>query len=63
MFVLFFRESEHRHKGVSMGGTEGERERASQAGSMPSTEPDEGLDLTTVRSWPELKSRVGRLTD
>jgi len=26
-------------------------------------EPDTGLDLRTLRSWPELKSRVGRLTD
>ena len=30
---------------------------------MPSMEPDVGLDLTTLRSRPELKSRVGRLTE
>lgn len=29
---------------------------------MLSTEPDAGLDLTTLRSWPELKSRVRYLT-
>ena len=26
-------------------------------------EPNVGLSLTTVRSWPKLKSRVGHLTD
>ena len=30
---------------------------------MPSAEPDTGLDLMTVRSRPEPKSRVERLTD
>ena len=30
---------------------------------MPSTEPDVGLDLTTVRSWPKPKSRVRHLTN
>ena len=29
-----------------------------QAGSMPSTEPDMGFNLMTIRSRPELKSRV-----
>jgi len=33
---------------MSGGGAEGERE--SQAGSMPSAEPDTGLDLTKLRS-------------
>ena len=28
-----------------------------------SMEPEVGLDLTTMRSWPEPKSRVGHLTD
>ena len=30
---------------------------------MPSVEPDVGLELTTLRSRPELRSRVGCLTD
>ena len=41
---------------MGWGGGEGERE--SQAGSMLSTKPDEGLNLTTLRSWPEPKSRA-----
>ena len=45
-FFFFFRERE------------GEGERESQADSMPSTEPDVGLDLTTLRSRPELKRRA-----
>lgn len=28
-----------------------------------SAQPDTGLNLTTLSSWPELKLRVGRLTD
>ena len=46
------------------GGAEGEGEvvRESQADSLLSTEPDAGLNLTTLRSWPELKSTVRRLT-
>ena len=39
-----------------------EREREIQADSMLSAEPDMGLDLKTLRSGPELKSRVGHLT-
>ena len=40
------------------------RERKSQANSMlPAQSPVWGLIPWTVRSWPELKSRVGRLTD
>ena len=38
-------------------GAEGERE--SQTDSMLSTEPDVGLDLTTLRPQCEPKSRVG----
>ena len=34
------------------------RERASSASSTLSTEPDMGLDPTTLGSWPEPKSRV-----
>ena len=40
-----------------------QRERESQAGSTPSTEPDVGLDLMTLRSGPESKSRDRCLTD
>ena len=58
LFFFFFREgsgAEEQRKG------EGERE--SQTGSTPSTELDTGLDLTTLKSWPEPKSRVKCLTD
>ena len=53
---LFERECEWR---------EGQREREteSQADSLLSTEPATGLDPTTLRSWPEPKSRVSHLTD
>ena len=40
------------------GGEEGE----SQVDSMPSREPNMGLNPITLRSGPELKSRVGRST-
>ena len=40
-------------------GEEGERK--SQADPPPSAEPDVGIDLMTVRSRDELKSRVGHL--
>ena len=30
---------------------------------MPSVEPEAGLDRTSMRSWPELKSKVGRSTE
>ena len=43
--------------------TEGEGERESSASSPLSKEPEEGLDLTTLRSWPEPKSRVRCSTD
>ena len=33
-----------------VGGAEGEREGESQADALLNTEPDEGLDLTTLRS-------------
>ena len=54
------RVSESKH---SQGRGRERRERESQAGSTPSTEPDVGLDLTTMRSWPEPKSRVRHLTN
>ena len=34
-----------------------------KVGSTPSTEPNMGLELTTLRSRPELRSRVSCLTD
>ena len=40
-----------------MGAEEG-AERESQAGVMPCVEPEAGLNLTTLRSRPEPKSRV-----
>ena len=44
------------------GGEERE-ERESQADSLLNAEPDAGLELTTLRSRPELKPRVGHLMD
>ena len=46
---LFLRQS-----GSCGGWTEGKGE--SQAGSTPSLEPNAGLNLTTLRSWPKVKS-------
>lgn len=49
-----------------MGGSgrgRGRRERKFQADSSLSMEPDAGLDPTTLRSRPEVKSRVGRQND
>jgi len=53
------REKEREHK------QEGKREREgeSQANSVLSTEPSVGLNLMTLGSRPELKPRVGCLTD
>ena len=43
-----------------MGGRTGkEREREFQTDSLLKAEPNMGLDLTTLSSPPELKSRVG----
>lgn len=53
IIYLFEREKEW------WGGTEGEGE--SQADPSLSRVPDIGLDLTTQRSGPELKSGVGTL--
>ena len=44
-------------------GAEEEGERESQAGSMPNVKLDMGLHITSLRSWPKLKSRVRHLTD
>ena len=46
-----------------MGGAEREREKESQADSTLSMELNAGLDLTTLRSGPEPKSRVRCSTD
>ena len=56
IFIYFERAPER----VGEGQKEKERERKSQAGPMPSVEPDAGLSLMTLRSRPELiiKSRV-----
>ena len=43
------------------GRAEGGRE--TQADSPLSEETDSGLNLMTLRSWTELKPRVGRFTD
>ena len=56
-FILFFF-CERDRDSVSRGGAEGKGEGESQVGPMPSVEPDTGLDLTTVRSQPELKSEL-----
>ena len=45
------------------GGAEGEEERAIPSKLQLSTEPDVGLNLTTMRSQPEPKPRVPPLTD
>ena len=51
-------------KSVSRGGAEGEGEGASQAGSMLSVQiATRGSISQTMRSWPELKSRAGHLTN
>ena len=55
---LFWREREHEQHAEEE--REGEK---SQADSMLSVEPNARLDLMTLRSWPELKSRVQRLMD
>ena len=57
------RERERERESTNRGGAEGEGERSSQAGSLPSVEPDVGFHLTNVRSWPEPKSRVEHLTE
>ena len=45
------------------GGAEREGERETQADFPLNVEPSAGLDLMTLRSWPEWKSRVRCLTD
>ena len=61
-FTYLFLERENEQVG---GGAEGvwREGKESQANSMLSTEPDTGLDLKILRSWPETKPRVRGLTD
>lgn len=47
---------------MSQGGR-GKKERKSQAGSVLTVNPPVGLDVTNLRSGPELKARVRRSTD
>ena len=54
---LFEREKGERERARKEGEGRRERERESQADSPLNMEPDTGLDLTTLRSGPELKSR------
>ena len=54
MICFFFRDGE---------GVEGEGERESEAGFMPGADPDSGLNLMTLKSSPEPKSRVRCLID
>ena len=44
-------------------GEQRKRERETQADSVLSVEPNTGLDLMTLRSWPELIPRIRRSTD
>ena len=50
LFIYFEREHTHVHVYAWERGRESRRERESHAGSMPSEEPDSGLDLMMVRS-------------
>ena len=68
LFFLSFFPSIHPSIYLSMypgeGQREWERERESQAGSALSAQsPTRGSISWTMRSWPEPKPRVGRLTD
>lgn len=59
-FVFCFFEKEQVSKAwVATGDRGGE----AQTASIPRTEPNKGLDLTTLRSGPEPESRDGRSTD
>ena len=60
IFLSLFILKERAHARVRRGGAE--RERESQAGSTLLA-PTWGLNSLTMRSQPELKPRVGRLTD
>jgi len=61
IYLFLQRERERKHEHEREGKKE--RERESQAYSVLSAEPHVALDLMTLRSQPEPKSREGRLTD
>ena len=62
---LFLRDRDReRQRETAWGGSEREGDRDSEAGSMLLAQtPVWGLNPQTMRSWPELKPRVGRSTD
>ena len=60
---LFIFEREREWVQAGEGQRERWRERIPSRLHAVSMEPDMGLDVTTVRSWPELKSRVRGLTE
>ena len=57
-FVIFFLKERESERAQADEKGQRERERESQTGSTLSTEPDAGLDLTTMKSSPKPKSRV-----
>ena len=62
-FLFIFREKERACEQELGRGRERGRERIPSRLCTFSVEPDVGLNPRTVRLWPGLKSRVGRLTD
>ena len=60
LYLILFWEGE---KAGGRGMGRGQRERENQADSKPSVEPNTGLQFMTLRSWPELKPRIGCLTE
>ena len=65
LLIYFERERERERASMSGGAAEREGERESKAGSKLSAQsPTRGsIPRTSMRSWPEPKSRVGRLPD
>ena len=64
MYLFVYSEREREREGASGGRAEREGERESQASlAPPAQSPTQDSNSWTVRSWPEPKSRVGRLTD
>ena len=63
LFIYFEIERERAHAHTSGGGAERRRDRLSSRFHAISAEPDVGLELTNVGSRPQLRSRVGHLTD
>ena len=56
VYLFIVRERESGHEWGRGREREGERERIPSRLYFVSVEPDVGLELTTMRSWPELKS-------